>query len=101
MLLIFSSPGWSNIPIKAMLEEKLKCPVIIENGANSAAVAEYFYGLGKDFENIAYFNCGVGIRTGTISSGNLIRTMNDEEDAFGHMIVNMMVKSVDVEIMGV
>jgi predicted NBD/HSP70 family sugar kinase len=72
-----------------MLEEQLKCAVIIENGANSAAVAEYFYGIGKEFDNIAYFNCGVGIRTGTISSGNLIRTMNDEEDAFGHMIVNV------------
>jgi len=84
----FSSPGWVNTPIKAMLEEKLKCPVVIENGANSAAVAEYFYGFGKDLKNIAYFNCGVGIRTGTISSGKLIRTMNDEEDAFGHMIVN-------------
>jgi predicted NBD/HSP70 family sugar kinase len=85
----FSAPGWSNVPIKSMLEEKLKCPIIIENGANTAVVAEYFYGIGKEFSNIAYFNCGVGIRTGTISSGSLIRTINDEEDAFGHMIIDI------------
>ena len=85
----FLAPGWSNIPIKAMLEEKLKCPIIIENGANSAVVAEYFYGMGKDLLNMAYFNCGVGIRTGTISSGKLIRTINNEEDAFGHMIIDI------------
>ncbi|HEY5563552.1 MAG TPA: ROK family protein [Clostridiaceae bacterium] len=85
----FFAPGWSNTPIKVMLEEKLKCPVIIENGANSAVVGEYFYGIGKELQNIAYFNCGVGIRTGTISSGKLIRTINDEEDAFGHMIVDI------------
>lgn len=85
----FSAPGWSNVPIKSMLEEKLKCPIIIENGANTAVVAEYFYGIGKEISNIAYFNCGVGIRTGTISSGSLIRTINDEEDAFGHMIIDI------------
>ena len=85
----FSADGWSKVPIKSMLEEKFKFPIIIENGANMAAVAEYFYGIGKEFSNIAYFNCGVGIRTGTISSGNLIRTINDEEDAFGHMIIDI------------
>lgn len=39
--------------------------------------------------NIAYFSCGVGIRIGTISSGKLIRTVNDEEDVFGHMIIDI------------
>lgn len=85
----FPAPGWSNIPIKAMLEEKLGCTVVMESGSNSAAVAEHYYGSGKGFENISYFNCGVGIRTGTITSGNLIRTANDEEDAFGHMIIDI------------
>lgn len=85
----FLAPGWSNTPIKAMLEEKLQCPITIENGANSAVVAEYLYGIGKDFDNISYFNCGVGIRTGTISSGKLVRTNNNEEDAFGHMIIDI------------
>lgn len=85
----FSADGWHNVPIKSMLEEKLKCSIIIENGANTAVVGEYFYGIGREISNIAYFNCGVGIRTGTISSGNLIRTINDEEDAFGHMIIDI------------
>lgn len=85
----FPAPGWLNTPIKSMLEERLGCNVVIENGSNSAVVAEYFYGIGKGFRNIAYFNCGVGIRTGTITSGNLIRSINDEEDAFGHMIVEV------------
>lgn len=85
----FRADGWGNVPIKLMLEKKLKCGIIIENGANTAVVGEYFYGTGKQFSNIAYFNCGVGIRTGTISSGNLIRTINDEEDAFGHMIIDI------------
>jgi len=85
----FNASGWSNVHIKGMLEEKLNCPIIIENGANAAVTGEYFYGIGKGIENIAYLNCGIGIRTGTVSSGKLIRTINDEEDTFGHMIVDI------------
>lgn len=85
----FFADKWTDVPIKEMLEEKLKCPVVVENGANAAVVAEYFYGVGKGIENIAFFNCGIGIRTGTISSGHLIRTINDEEEAFGHMTIDI------------
>ena len=85
----FIAPGWSDVPIKAMLEEKLKCPIIIENGVNAAVIGECFYGIGKGIENIVYMNCGIGIRTGTVLSGKLIRTINDEEDALGHMIVDI------------
>ena len=85
----FSAPGWSNVPIKTMLESKLKCPIVVENGVNAAVTGEYFYGVGKGIENIAYLNLGIGIRTGTVLSGKLIKTINDEEDALGHMIVDI------------
>jgi len=85
----FISPGWSDVPIRAMLEEKLKCTIIIGNGVNAAVTGEYFYGIGKGIENIVYLNCGMGIRTGTILSGKLISTINGEEDALGHMIVDI------------
>ncbi|HEY5587624.1 MAG TPA: ROK family transcriptional regulator [Candidatus Paceibacterota bacterium] len=85
----FSSKGWSNVPIKEILQEKLKSPIIIENGVNAAVIGEYFYGIGKGVENIAYINFGIGIRTGTVLSGNIIRTLNDEEDPLGHMIVDI------------
>ncbi|MBU3177690.1 ROK family protein [Clostridium estertheticum] len=85
----FSALGWSNVPIREMLEKKLKSPIIIENGVNAAVIGEYFYGIGKGVENIAYLNCGIGIRTGTVLSGTLMRTISDEEDGLGHMIVNI------------
>lgn len=61
--------------------------VYIDNGVNAAVIGEYNFGIGKGKKNISYINCGVGIRTGIISSGVLIRTINNAEDAFGHMIV--------------
>ena len=77
--------------IKALYDKLIKefeMSIYIDNGANAAVVGEYFFGLGKDKQNIAYINCCVGIRTGVISSGVLIRTINNCEDAFGHMIVD-------------
>jgi predicted NBD/HSP70 family sugar kinase len=85
----FAAPGWTGMAIKHLLEQKLQLPVLIDNGANTAVLAEHLFGMGKDFQNIAFFNCSVGIRTGAISAGNIVRTINDAEDAFGHMAVDV------------
>ncbi|HBF35890.1 MAG TPA: transcriptional regulator [Firmicutes bacterium] len=84
----FPSEGWTGSPIKERLEQALGLPVMIDNGANTAILAEYKFGAGKGFQNIAYFNCSTGIRTGAISAGVIVRTINDAEDAFGHMVIN-------------
>ncbi len=85
----FEAPGWSNVPIKAMLESGLPCPVFVDNGANAAALAEMLYGKAKGIKSLVYINCGIGLRTGAISSGRIVRTMNDAEDAFGHMVIDV------------
>jgi len=85
----FYSNDWVNVPIISMFEAKFKLPVFIDNGANTAVLAEYIFGAGKGLKNIAYFNCGVGIRTGAITSGIITRSINDGEDAFGHMVIDV------------
>jgi predicted NBD/HSP70 family sugar kinase len=72
-----------------MIEDATGMSVIIDNGANMAALAEYIYGEGKGSDNLAYINCGMGIRTGSISSGTVVRTINGTEDAFGHMVIDV------------
>jgi predicted NBD/HSP70 family sugar kinase len=84
----FMSSGWENVAIKEMLQEALELEIYMDNGANSAVTAEYLFGSGKAFKNIAYFNFGRGIRTGVISNGNIIRVINDTEDAFAHMTID-------------
>jgi predicted NBD/HSP70 family sugar kinase len=80
--------GFDIKPLYDTLTKETNVPIHIDNGANAAVIGEYHFGLGKDKQNIAYVNCGMGIRTGIISSGVLIRTINNLEDAFGHMIVD-------------
>jgi predicted NBD/HSP70 family sugar kinase/predicted transcriptional regulator len=83
----FFNSKWVNVPIKAMLEESLRLPCFIDNGANTAVLGEYLYGKGKGLKSVAYIHCGIGLRSAIIRDGIIIRTMNDREDAFGHMIV--------------
>ncbi len=85
----FASKEWVNIPIKDIIERDLGIPTFIDNGANSAVLVEHLFGIGKKYGNMSYFNCGMGIRTGVISSDKLIRTSSDSEDSFGHMIIDM------------
>ena len=80
--------GFNIKPLHDTLNKELDAIICVDNGANAAVIGEYNFGIGKGKENIAYINCGVGIRTGIISSGVLIRTINNLEDAFGHMIVD-------------
>lgn len=85
----FEAPDWENIPLKSIFEKRLEIPVVIDNGANAAVLAETYYGIGKGIRNVIYINCGVGIRTGLISSGVFVRNINDSEDAFAHMMINV------------
>lgn len=79
---------WSDIKIKNILEEKFGVHVVIENGANAAAEAEYFYGLKTEFRNMTYIHCGKKFRTGIIVDGKIFRMLNNDENAFGHMIID-------------
>jgi len=80
--------GFDTKPLYNTLSAELDVKIFIDNGASVAVIGEYFFGIGKGMKNIAYINCGVGIRTGIISEGVLIPSINNSEDAFGHMIVD-------------
>ncbi|MEI6131712.1 MAG: ROK family protein [Bacillota bacterium] len=91
--IIVSAPlfpsSWENTSIVEMFSKEFKAQITLDNGANAAVVAEYLFGSGKDSEHVAYFHVGMGIRTGVINSGKLIRAINDKDDALAHMIVDI------------
>jgi predicted NBD/HSP70 family sugar kinase len=80
--------GFDTVVLQTRLSKEFGVPILIDNGANAAVIGEHVIGFGKDFSNIAYIHCGVGIRTGVISADRLIRPHNIFEDALGHMIVD-------------
>lgn len=77
-------PGWAEFPIGSYLEEEFSCPVFMENDANAAGLAEYFFGAQRG-RDLVYLTMSTGIGAGIISNGTLIRGKNDLAGEVGHM----------------
>jgi len=50
---VFEAPNlkWYNLPLKRILEQKLKCPVVVDNDVNGAVWGEYCLGAAKSRHN--------------------------------------------------
>lgn len=78
---------WNNIPVKAILEEKLNLPVFVENDANAAAFSELWYGPLDEIKvkTLLYILVVDGLGTGLIINGELHVGSQIGLGGFGHM----------------
>ncbi|MDF2673540.1 MAG: hypothetical protein K0R09_1805 [Clostridiales bacterium] len=81
-------PGWDHIPIVKLLREEFKLPVMLDNDANAAALAEYMFGSGRGLKNFVYITVSTGIGGGVIIDGKLYRGTNSNAGEVGHMTIN-------------
>lgn len=66
-------PGWTNIPLKAELEERTGLPAAIENDANAMAYAEWKLGAAQGSQHAVCLTLGTGVGGGIIANGQMIR----------------------------
>ena len=78
-------PGWDNIEIVKMLEERLDIPAYLCNDANACAVAEWKFGAGRGFKNIIFLTFGTGLGAGLILDGRLFNGTNGNAGEVGHI----------------
>ncbi|MEP6903318.1 MAG: ROK family transcriptional regulator [Actinomycetota bacterium] len=78
---------WNNMPVKAILEERLKLPVFVENDANAAAFSELWYGPLDEIKvkTLLYILVVDGLGTGLIINGELHVGSQIGLGGFGHM----------------
>lgn len=79
--------GWKNVPLKKYFEQYFKCPAVIENDANLAAVGEKKWGSGKDLTDFILITLGTGVGAGLILDGKLYRGHNALGGEGGHIII--------------
>ncbi len=65
--------GWQDIPLKTILEDKLKLPVVAENDANCMAFAEWKVGAGRGYSHLVCISLGTGVGGGVIVNGQMVR----------------------------
>ena len=69
-------PSWHKVHLKDILEEQFNVPVYINNDANCFALGEKYFGVAKDYENIAGITIATGFGVGIIINGKLYSGRN-------------------------
>lgn len=80
--------GWVDVPVGALLSERLGVPVAVGNNANLGAIAERERGVGTGVRDLIYLHGEVGIGGGVIMGGELLGGEGGYGGEVGHMIVN-------------
>lgn len=83
---------WSNldfhqVPLAAMLSERLGRPVFLENDANAAALGEYAAGAGKGSDSMVAITLGTGVGGGAVLGGRLYTGFNYAGLEVGHFVI--------------
>jgi len=78
-------PGWYNIPIVKLFEERFGIPAAIQNDANACALAEWLMGAGKGTSNMVFLTFGTGMGAGLILNGRLYCGTNNNAGEVGHI----------------
>jgi glucokinase len=81
-------PGWQHVPLKSMLEKGLDAPVLIENDANAAALAEFHFGAGQGASILVYVTVSTGVGGGIIVNGRLLHGVGGGAGEFGHQTIH-------------
>lgn len=69
-------PSWHKVHLKDILEEQFSIPVYINNDANCFALGEKYFGVAKNFDNIAGITIATGFGVGIIINGKLYSGRN-------------------------
>jgi glucokinase len=77
--------GWKNVPLKAVLEERLGMQVFVENDVNVGTWGEYRKGAGVGVNDLVGIFIGTGIGGGLILNGSLYRGFNKTAGEVGHI----------------
>lgn len=64
-------PSWRNVPLKAMLQDRFKVPVSVNNDSNCFALGEARFGSGRGFKDFVGITLGTGLGAGVIVGGRL------------------------------
>ena len=80
--------GWEDFNLSEWLQDLTQKPVVTDNDANVAALAEAVYGCGKGFEGVFYITIGSGIGGGMIVQGNIYHGRTPGEAEVGHLRMN-------------
>ncbi len=84
---ITNIPGWKNLPLQQILEERLARPVFMGNDANLAALGEWKFGAGRGHRDVLYLTVSTGIGGGVVAGNRLLLGAHGLAAEVGHILL--------------
>ncbi|MDD4979678.1 MAG: ROK family protein [Candidatus Omnitrophica bacterium] len=81
-------PGWKEVKLKIILQNKLRLPVFVDNDAKAMCLAEYKLGAARGATNAVCLTLGTGIGGSIIINGKLYRGLSNAAGEIGHLPIN-------------
>ena len=82
-------PGWHDIPLGAIIREKLGAKTWLINDANAAALGEHYLGVARGLKSLIYLAVGTGIGGAIIIAGRLYTGASGSAGEIGHMTIDV------------
>jgi N-acetylglucosamine repressor len=80
--------GWSDVPLRDMLQSRLHIPVYIENDVNTLTLTERWFGPGQGVDHFLTVTVGRGVGLGIVANGQFYRGQSGGAGEFGHITIN-------------
>ncbi|MEL7367443.1 MAG: ROK family transcriptional regulator [Myxococcota bacterium] len=81
-------PKWDGLDVTEALEASFRCPVRLDNDANLGALAEQWWGAGKEGEDLVFVKIATGIGAGLIIGGRIVDGAHGVAGELGHLSVD-------------
>ena len=78
---------YKDLHLRSLLEQEVRLPVVVDNDANVAALAEAVHGAGQGSQHQVMVAVGTGIGSGLILDGRIYRGAHGGAGELGHVIV--------------
>ena len=82
-------PGWHDVPLRDIVEEKYKVNTFLINDASAAALGEHHFGAGQGVNNLILLAVGTGIGGGIILNGRLYSGASGSAGEIGHITIDV------------
>ena len=79
--------NWRREPLRARVAERVRLPVVVDNDANTAALAETRFGAGRGHRYVLCVTLGTGIGGALVLDQRVYRGANGMAGEFGHIQV--------------
>lgn len=87
LIKFWSNLDFEDVPLAALMEERLNKPIYLENDANAAALGEFAAGAGKGSQSMVAITLGTGVGGGAVLGGKLYTGFNYAGMEVGHFVI--------------